>query len=100
MRAGGVFFIYAVSIHINAKHWLKKARGNILSPPLQSIATAVKNYVGNGVSYETLDIYLRRLLLYAARSNAAAPINSATSEGSGIVPESAILSPYAVDKIS
>lgn len=87
MRAGGVFFIYAVSIHRDAKLELKKARGNIfLSPPLQSIATAVRNDVGNGASYETLDIYLRSLLLYAARSSAAAPINRATSEGSGIVP--------------
>lgn len=46
------FFIYTVSIHINAKRWLKKARGNIfLSPPFQSIATAVRNDVDYGVFY-------------------------------------------------
>ena len=51
MRAGGVFFIYAVSIHRDAKRGLKKARGNILSPPLHSIAIVIRNDVDDGVVY-------------------------------------------------
>ena len=45
------FFIYAVSIHRDAKRGLKKARGNILSPPLHSIAIVIRNNIGNGTTF-------------------------------------------------